>query len=187
MKINPYPLFVIENFVSVDKSRMPKEMDINRDKTLYYKQVEQTWPEFDKAVRKFVFETLVPIIKPLEKEFFFDMPDNPEYSAIFMKANSGYKLLPHNDSRNRLVSGMLYLTCDKIVSGGELIFCDHENLPNLPHLMEGDCKIWKTITPKAGTFVCWLNSYNSYHYVNELQGERESIYISFSSRNKIWL
>ncbi len=182
----PFPLFIIENFFDIRKISIPNLNKKSRDGCLFYDQTNEINVELDIKIKKFLYKTLLPLVVRFQKKFFFEIPNQLDYSAVFMNANSGYKLLPHNDSRDRLFSGMLYLDCFELISGGELIFFNCENKINLPHLMEENNEILITIKPKPGSFVCWLNSYNSYHGVSELKGKRQSIYISLSSNEKIW-
>lgn len=182
--LKPYPLFVIENFANVADLQIPSLNRVSRDGNLKYEERQNSWPEIDDLITHFLQHAVLPYIRPLENEFHFKLPEDRSYGCVIMQAREGYELRPHTDSRNRLVSGVLYLESD--VKGGELVFCDHPNLPNLPHLMEQDVPDLVRIEPKPGTFVCWLNSFNSYHYTTPMKGTRNSLYISWESKTPIW-
>lgn len=176
----PFPLFIVRDFT--DESPNVNAHLESRDKTLKYAEMPRG--RLTEQI-EFLIDDVLEIIKPLENDYHFKLPSNTYFTFIFMTASTGYKLLPHNDGRERLISGMIYL--GKPESGGSLGFYDCPNESGLPHLMEGDHKEFLRVEPDKGTLVCWLNTYNSYHDVSPVTGTRNSIYFSLDSPNQIWL
>lgn len=183
----PYPIFVFKKLVDISSFSIKNfSMEhTNSNKTLHTKFVNKTCEIFDDTIKSLLFD-LLNSMKPLENKFNFKVPKKLDYFAILMRSLKGYELLPHNDRRDSIISGILYLDCEPN-KGGQLIFCDCKKTTTAPHLAEKEYEDLLEVTPEPGTFVCWLNSYNSYHYVKRFEGSlRESIYFGMLSRERIW-
>lgn len=182
-EFQPYPILVCHDFCDVG-GEFPSLTKSSKGGDLYFGSPAGFFEEAMQKLEFFARQWLGEMA--LEEDYFFNIPDDLNFSKIFMEARDGYKLLPHSDSRNRLISGMLYLDVAGIKSGGELVFYEHPNESGLPHLMETDAPVRETVVPRDGTLVLWLNSYNSYHSVPVMKGIRRSAYVSLDSCQKIW-
>lgn len=193
---HPFPIFTAREFLPASeylelKSSFPKSLPmISRDKHLHDSENDLWNKRFVQRFESFL-KIVFPIITDLEEEFFFKIPKTRNTTCVSMLATTGYQILPHNDGRNRLLSSMFYFGTEEVEYGGDLVFYEAPNKNGHPHLME-ESKVTEQkeimrFSPTDNLFVCWLNTYNSYHSVETLKGIRRALYTSLDSTDeRIW-
>ncbi|MBY0414749.1 MAG: 2OG-Fe(II) oxygenase [Bdellovibrionales bacterium] len=123
------------------------------------------WIDEEKAtpLQKTYIELMKDLTATLNRELFLNIR---EFECHFAKYDTAgfYKkhLDQHLGSNSRLVSTIFYL--NRPANGGELVIYEREN-PD---------KIAAKISPKAGSFVCFLSN-QIYHEVLPTEGERLSL------------
>ena len=123
-------------------------------------------------------------------KFLFRKKINLELLYDFSISKKGYKREIHRDSDSRIIVFLLYLNSFKNNGEGgdlnlhELSTKDENNIPAQPK--NEDCKIVKTLSPKAGNLILFLNSAEAFHSVSEMMGneKRYFLYGSYTSLNK---
>jgi Rps23 Pro-64 3,4-dihydroxylase Tpa1-like proline 4-hydroxylase len=123
-------------------------------------------------------------------KFFFKKKINLELIYDLSISKKGYKREIHRDSDSRIIVFLLYLnTFKKNEEGGNLNLHELKNktidsLPAQPKLE--DCDLIKSIHPKAGRLVFFLNSSDAFHSVSEMLGDekRYFLYGSYTALNK---
>jgi len=122
--------------------------------------------------------------------FLFKKKINLELLFDFSISQKGYKREIHRDSDSRVIVFLLYLNSFKNVGEGgdlnlhELVGKDKKNIPAQPK--DKNCRIVKTLSPKAGNLVLFLNTADAFHSVSEMIGEekRYFLYGSYTALNK---
>lgn len=103
------------------------------------------------------------LMKTLNQELYLGLKEYECHFAQYSTAGFYKKHLDqHSGSNARVVSSILYL--NEPVKGGELVIYNREN----PDVIE------KVITPKLGSFVCFLSN-QIYHEVLPTESERFSL------------
>ena len=123
-------------------------------------------------------------------KFLFKKKINLELLFDFSISQKGYKREIHRDSDSRIIVFLLYLNSFKNNGEGgdlnlhELINKDKKHIPAQPK--DENCRIVKTLSPKAGNLVLFLNSAEAFHSVSEMMGEekRYFLYGSYTALNK---
>ena len=123
-------------------------------------------------------------------KFLFKKKINLELLFDFSISQKGYKREIHRDSDSRIIVFLLYLNSFKNNEEGgdlnlhELINKDKKHIPAQPK--DENCRIVKTLSPKAGNLVLFLNSAEAFHSVSEMMGEekRYFLYGSYTALNK---
>ena len=123
-------------------------------------------------------------------KFFFKKKINLELLFDFSISQKGYKREIHRDSDSRVIVFLLYLNSFKNIGEGgdlnlhELVDKDKKNIPAQPK--DKNCRIVKTLSPKAGNLVLFLNTADAFHSVSEMIGEekRYFLYGSYTALNK---
>ena len=123
-------------------------------------------------------------------KYTFSVKNYVELLYDFSKSPNGYKREIHRDSDSRTIVFLIYLNELKDNgSGGDLKLHQYKNssskVPSQPK--EIDCDIIKTIPPKIGRLVTFLNSHDSLHSVSEMKnydGYRYFLYGSFTLLGK---
>lgn len=132
-----------------------------------------------------LFRNLTRIFK-----YKFSYQNYVELLYDYSKSPNGYFREIHRDSDSRTVVFLLYLNeLDKGATGGELNFYEFKDknikIPSQPSYEE--CNLIKSIPPKAGRLVAFLNSHDSLHSVSLLknhEGYRHFLYGSFTLLGK---
>ena len=123
-------------------------------------------------------------------KFLFKRKINLELLFDFSISQKGYKREIHRDSDSRVIVFLLYLnTFENKGEGGdlnlhELVNKDEKNIPAQPK--DENCRIVKTISPKTGNLVLFLNTAEAFHSVSEMMGaeKRYFLYGSYTALNK---
>jgi hypothetical protein len=123
-------------------------------------------------------------------KYTFSIKNYVELLYDFSKSPNGYKREIHRDSDSRTIVFLIYLNeLNNSGSGGDLKLHHYKNLnvmvPSQPK--ESECDTVKTIPPKIGRLVTFLNSYDSLHSVSEMKdydGYRYFLYGSFTLLGK---
>jgi len=122
-------------------------------------------------------------------KFLFKKKINLELLFDFSISQKGYKREIHRDSDSRIIVFLLYLNSFKNNGEGgdlnlhELINKDKKHIPAQPK--DENCRIVKTLSPKAGNLVLFLNNAEAFHSVSEMMGEekRYFLYGSYTALN----
>ena len=123
-------------------------------------------------------------------KYSFSKKNYVELLYDFSKSPNGYKREIHRDSDSRTIVFLIYLNeLDKDGIGGNLNLHQYKNttsmIPSQPNV--DDCSLVKTIPPKTGRLVTFLNSHDSLHSVSEMSnydGFRYFLYGSFTLLGK---
>ena len=123
-------------------------------------------------------------------KYSFSKKNYVELLYDFSKSPNGYKREIHRDSDSRTIVFLIYLNeLDRDGLGGDLKLHQYKNtnsmIPAQPS--EVDCSLIKTIPPKTGRLVTFLNSHDSLHSVSEMNnynGFRYFLYGSFTLLGK---
>ena len=106
-------------------------------------------------------------------------------------AKKGYFREIHRDSDNRLIVFLLYLNSFKKESdddeGNLIIYKRIKDDKNLSQPDENSCELIKSISPKEGKLIIFLNSNDSYHAVKKIideNQERHFLYGAYTLLNK---
>ena len=122
-------------------------------------------------------------------KFLFKKKINLELLFDFSISQKGYKREIHRDSDSRIIVFLLYLNSFKNNGEGgdlnlhELINKDKKDIPARPK--DENCRIVKTLCPKEGNLVLFLNNSAAFHSVSEMMGEekRYFLYGSYTALN----
>ena len=123
-------------------------------------------------------------------KYSFSIKQYVELLYDFSKSPNGYKREIHRDSDSRTIVFLIYLNeLDNKGSGGDLNLHQYKNLHSkIPaHPKNDECVIIKTIPPKTGLLITFLNSHDSLHSVSEMKnydGYRYFLYGSFTLLGK---
>ena len=123
-------------------------------------------------------------------KFFLKRKINLELIYDFSISRKGYKREIHRDSDSRVIVFLLYLnTFENNIDGGSLNLHEikNKNLRSIPPKPNrNDCNLIRSINPKAGRLVLFLNSADAFHSVTEMVGnqDRYFLYGSFTALNK---
>jgi hypothetical protein len=123
-------------------------------------------------------------------KYTFSIKNYVELLYDFSKSPNGYKREIHRDSDSRTIVFLIYLNeLNNSGSGGDLKLHHYKDLnvmvPSQPK--ESECDTIKTIPPKIGRLVTFLNSHDSLHSVSEMKdydGYRYFLYGSFTLLGK---
>ncbi len=105
-------------------------------------------------------------------------------------AKKGYFREIHRDSDNRLIVFLLYLNSfkdSKDDEGNLMIYKRIKDDENLSQPDEKSCELIKSISPKEGKLIIFLNSNDSYHAVKKIideNQERHFLYGAYTVLNK---
>ena len=105
-------------------------------------------------------------------------------------AKKGYFREIHRDSDNRLIVFLLYLNSfkdSKDDEGNLMIYKRIRDDENLSQPDEKSCELIKSISPKEGKLIIFLNSNDSYHAVKKIKDEnqeRHFLYGAYTVLNK---
>lgn len=105
-------------------------------------------------------------------------------------AKKGYFREIHRDSDNRLIVFLLYLNSfkeSKDDEGNLMIYKRIKDDKNLSQPDEKSCELIKSISPKEGKLIIFLNSNDSYHAVKKIKDEnqeRHFLYGAYTVLNK---
>ena len=105
-------------------------------------------------------------------------------------AKKGYFREIHRDSDNRLIVFLLYLNSFKDSEDDEgnlMIYKRIKDDKNLSQPDEKSCELIKSISPKEGKLIIFLNSNDSYHAVKKIKDEnqeRHFLYGAYTVLNK---
>ncbi len=105
-------------------------------------------------------------------------------------AKKGYFREIHRDSDNRLIVFLLYLNSfkeSKDNEGNLMIYKRIKDDKNLSQPDEKSCELIKSISPKEGKLIIFLNSNDSYHAVKKIKDEnqeRHFLYGAYTVLNK---
>ena len=105
-------------------------------------------------------------------------------------AKKGYFREIHRDSDNRLIVFLLYLNSfegSKDDEGNLMIYKRIKDDKNLSQPDEKSCELIKSISPKEGKLIIFLNSNDSYHAVKKIideNQERHFLYGAYTVLNK---
>ena len=105
-------------------------------------------------------------------------------------AKKGYFREIHRDSDNRLIVFLLYLNSFKESDSDEgniMIYKRIKEDKNLSQPDENSCELIKSISPKEGKLIIFLNSNDSYHAVKKIMDEnqeRHFLYGAYTVLNK---
>ncbi len=97
-------------------------------------------------------------------------------------ALSGYYVPPHQDNRNKLIVGLIYL------GGSEhqnLLICKTAERDKYPRkLLDGEYEVFKKVQQMSGISVAFLNQPNAYHATEQFQEKEPKIFIYYSLAQK---
>lgn len=105
-------------------------------------------------------------------------------------AKKGYFREIHRDSDNRLIVFLLYLNSfkdSKDDEGNLMIYKRIKDDENLSQPDEKSCELIKSISPKEGKLIIFLNSNDSYHAVKKIKDEKQErhfLYGAYTVLNK---
>ncbi len=97
---------------------------------------------------------------------------------------NGYFREIHRDSDSRTIVFLIYLNeLENSGSGGDLnLFKYNKNQKKIPaQPREEDCKLIKSVPPKTGTLVTFLNSHDSLHSVSKMKDHNELRHFLYGS------
>jgi len=109
---------------------------------------------------------------------------NPKYEITINigYALSGYYVPPHQDNRNKLIVGLIYL------GGSEdqnLLICKTMERNKYPRkLQQGDFEVCGKLRQKKGVAVAFVNQCNAYHATERFEQKDPKIFIYFSLAQK---
>lgn len=139
--------------------------------------------------------TLNRLYRDILRKVIFSKIFYPYKSAVellfdYSKAGNGYSREIHRDSDNRLVVFILYLNSPSKTDnykGGNFDIYKLIKGKNVPFPDKNNCKKIKSIKPKPGQLIIFLNDNNSFHGVEKMKNHsqlRDFIYGGFTLLNK---
>ncbi|QWD87312.1 hypothetical protein AOC06_01650 [Polynucleobacter paludilacus] len=97
-------------------------------------------------------------------------------------ALSGYYVPPHQDNRNKLIVGLIYL------GGSEnqnLLLCKTAERDKYPRILQnGDYEIFKRVQQMKGVAVMFVNQHNAYHATEQYKQKEPKVFIYYSLAQK---
>jgi len=148
------------------------------------------------STKNLILYSLIRIYRDGLRKFKFSKLFYPNKSAVellfdYSKAGNGYSRQIHRDSDNRLVVFILYLNSpsktDNHKGGNFDIYKLINGKKNVPFPDKKNCKKIKSIKPKPGQLIVFLNDNNSFHGVEKMKNHSQSrdfIYGGFTLLNK---
>tara|TARA_B110000977_G_C11065129_1_gene487524 strand:+ start:862 stop:1707 length:846 start_codon:yes stop_codon:yes gene_type:complete len=148
------------------------------------------------STKNLVLYSLIRLYRDSLRKLKFSKLFYPNKSAVellfdYSKAGNGYSREIHRDSDNRLVVFILYLNSpsktDNHKGGNFDIYKLIKGKKNVPFPDKKNCKKIKSIKPKPGQLIVFLNDNNSFHGVEKMKNHSQSrdfIYGGFTLLNK---
>ena len=145
--------------------------------------------------KNLVIYSLIRLYRDVLRKIKFSKIFYPYKSAVellfdYSKAGNGYSRQIHRDSDNRLVVFILYLNSPSKTDGhkgGDFDIYKLIKGKNVPFPDKKNCKKIKSIKPKPGQLIVFLNDNNSFHGVKKMKNHSQSrdfIYGGFTLLNK---
>lgn len=210
--VDPFPHFVIKNFLPLSKLSklnqiLPNYSDISDDNVIFQsssKTKKTVMPDskiFKKLIEIQIFNevnsNLKKIKKTVIKKFNKEITENVnrkfinskiKYNMNFAMMKKGYLKSAHLDRRDHLISGIYYPTSKKGQGGNLQMYKTKKNKQSFDVFpSKKDLKITKNYNIKENFCVFFLNVPWAYHGVSEYNGktDRKYFYIDYDFKSKV--